>query len=250
MKYVDFKELNNRFKAAEKILSSESTGVEQFRGLKKLVAGFNPKLDKQLKKVEELIATVEKIHRKKVVELTVKHLPQDTPEQKKRRKALLLLLKRWKRLRTEVARVKKELQRESKTSQDNLSQVTEKGVRIGAKAKGLFGLLTVVAVVIAVGLNIAETKKREQTDSSKLNQGQEMIEVIRYRDWQIPVTELHDGIGRECLLDGQPQHHFHPSNQVSVITIEGEELSDPDPGGCGFGMVESFKVYQTVKNSG
>lgn len=66
---------------------------------------------------------------------------------------------------------------------------------------------------------------------------QDMIEVIQYGNYYIPLDQVHSGTGSEC--DGAL--HWH-ANSGSVITTTGMTLSDPAPSGCGFGKVSEMPV--------
>lgn len=87
-----------------------------------------------------------------VIDLTLKHLPADTPENKKRKKVLLLFFTTWKDLKSEVNRVAKELNQEnSNTSHMSSGLLAHIGSIIWG-AKGPLGIITVVAIGV-VALN-------------------------------------------------------------------------------------------------
>lgn len=130
---MDYKAVEKRIRAAQAIVSSKEISRNQFRELRTLISGINPKLDK-------ILAQADKAFTGDVIELTLEHLPEMTPEQKKKKKALLLFLKYWKDLQSEIDRVEKEL----RANQPNTTG------RILSAAKGPLGLITAVAALVAV----------------------------------------------------------------------------------------------------
>lgn len=152
MKYLDFKDLNLRFTAAQKLLDDDSTSVEKFRALKKLLEGVNPEVDAKLARASKTLSKVEKIYKHKVIQLTAEHLAETTKKEKRRKKLLLLFLSRWNKLKSEVKRVKKELEREAPEGESQTGHTAKKAGRIARFAKGPLGSITAVATVIAAGL--------------------------------------------------------------------------------------------------
>jgi hypothetical protein len=141
MKYVD---VRKRLVAAEKLLRGETTTGQKVESVRKLVKGINPKLDKVLDEIHEALRRLEQVQDQKLIELTADNWPENTEKQKQRKKALLLLLKWWQELKSEVKRVKQELAAESPN--------VAKGGRIVGLAKGPLGIITGAAVIIAAGL--------------------------------------------------------------------------------------------------
>ncbi|OGY17913.1 MAG: hypothetical protein A2784_01800 [Candidatus Chisholmbacteria bacterium RIFCSPHIGHO2_01_FULL_48_12] len=141
MKYVDTRK---RLLAADKLLRGETTTRQKFESARILIKGINPKVDRAVDEVHKVLRRLEQIQDQKLIELTADNLPENTDKQKKRKRALLLLLKWWKELKSEVKRVKHELEAES----PNIA----KGGRIVGLAKGPLGIITGAAVIIAAGL--------------------------------------------------------------------------------------------------
>ncbi|MBI2010304.1 MAG: hypothetical protein HYS86_03985 [Candidatus Chisholmbacteria bacterium] len=152
MKYLDFKDLNERLKAAEKLFTEDSTSPERFRALKDLIEGINPQIDKKLAKANKILTTLEKVYKQKVIQLTAENLPEDTKEEKRRKKLLLLFLSRWNKLKSEVKRVKNELERETPEGESQTIHTAKQAGRIARLAKGPLGAITAIAVVVAAGL--------------------------------------------------------------------------------------------------
>lgn len=141
MKYLDARK---RLLAAEKLLKGETTSREKVESVRTLVNGINPKLDKILDQVHQALKRVEQVQDQKIIELTADNLPENTEKQKKRKRALLLFIRWWKSVKSEVKRVKKEFEADS----PNIA----KGSRIVGLAKGPLGVITGLAAIIAAGI--------------------------------------------------------------------------------------------------
>lgn len=161
MKYpsLDPKELVRRLEQAEKLLDSDSTTKQKFLSLTKIIKGINPALDKKLSSITKTLNTLEKIQKGRVIELTAENLPTDTPQRKKRKKFLLLFIKQWKGLKSEVRRVKKELRKQSiQNEHASTAGKARAGGKLLATAKGPLGALTAIAAVIAGGIIFLDAK--------------------------------------------------------------------------------------------
>src|SRR3989344_226148 len=106
---MDSQDFQKRFQEAYKLLTEETTNQEKFESVRVLVKGFNPKIDNALVKVSKALSDIEKLQQGEYVELGVENLPENTEEEKKRKKAMLAFIRYWKELTSEVERVKKEL---------------------------------------------------------------------------------------------------------------------------------------------
>lgn len=156
---MDYNQLRKRLEAAEKLLSEESTTRAKFEAARALIKDIDSRLDCTLADCSKALSTVEKIEKKKVIDLAAEALPEDTPQRKKRKKALLLFLGHWRQLQGEVKRVRGELQPESQQAPANQSQIISGLGRILALAKGPLGLITLVAIGIVLLENISATVK-------------------------------------------------------------------------------------------
>jgi hypothetical protein len=120
------------------------TTFGKFEKVRTLIKGINPKVDIALAEAAGVISKLKKIQKGEVITLAAEGLPEDTPQKKKRKKALLLFLARWKTLKAEVKRVR-EIHQSDGTKLEKTSQVAH-------GARGPWGLLTALAVgVVAVG---------------------------------------------------------------------------------------------------
>lgn len=134
--------------AALQLLLEETTTFTKFEKIRILIKGINPQIDKTLSTCSDVVKKIKKIQKGEIIELSLGALPENTEEQKKRKKYLLLFLFSWKDLRGEVAKVQKLYQQQSSdgkmTAQEHLASAS----KLTATAKGPFGLITALAVVI------------------------------------------------------------------------------------------------------
>jgi len=220
-----------RIKAVYHLLTQETTTHEKLDHIKTLIHGINPRLDTKLDSLSQLFSDYEKLHNGDVIELNAEHLPEETEEEKKRKKALLLLIKSWKELRNEVERVKTEL--EHKNTQQG--QVKSFG-KIIAGAKGPFGVITIVALVIAGGIFYYNSHQKNQvTPQVAGSTTNRSIQGIIAEGKKIPLSEIYIGHGTDC-----DSPHFHAKNHMTARALDGTIVSDP--GGCGFGKAKDVAV--------
>lgn len=235
---MDSKDFQKRFEEAYKLLSQETTSREKFESVRTLIKGFNPKLDEALGKVSSALSDVEKLQKGEIIELSAEHLPENSEEEKKRKKAILFLIKNYKDLRSEIEKAKNELEKtEGKGNADKFQSVS----KLLISPKGAFGLITIVAIIIASVLILTNNKSAEpfseptQKESSK-------IQVIDVDGKKVPLTELKTGIGPECQKAGKDSKHYHALNHEAAIALDGTTVVDP--GGCGFGKVDEVKIEE------
>jgi hypothetical protein len=216
--------------AAYKLLDEDSTTKEKFESVKELLKGINPKVDQTLIKVSKAWDDLEKIEQGEVIELSAEHLPEDTEEQKKRKKRVLLLIRSWNDLKNEVERVKTELENSKPDGKESFSKIT-------SFAKGPFGIVTILAIVIVVGVSIFVGSKDQPNPETPVSQ-KSKIKVIEFNGKKIPLSQLTEGIGPEC----DKNSHYHAKDHSSAQSLDGTKVQDP--GGCGFGKVKEVKVLE------
>ncbi|MEK7649859.1 MAG: hypothetical protein AAB367_02790 [Patescibacteria group bacterium] len=146
MKYKDAKA---RLEAAHALFVGDTTSRQKMSSARELIRGIHPRLDERLKAADDAFSQYEKIDNSEYIELSAEHLPENTEDQKKRKKALLLLIRFWKDLGSEIKRVEAELN--TPGGEHALSQKSFWG-KIFAAAKGPMGIITIVAVGAAVTL--------------------------------------------------------------------------------------------------
>jgi hypothetical protein len=142
---MDYKTIEKRFQAAQIILQAESINRATFDALVSLLTGINPKLDKMLKEAAKAFRHVDQLQKSDVIALVAEALPEMTPEQKKRKKFLLLFFKLWNDIKGEVARIEKEMAKE----QSSTNSASVWGPVLGF-AKGPLGIITLIAAGIVM----------------------------------------------------------------------------------------------------
>lgn len=153
---MEYKEAHKRIVAVQALLLEPTTTREKFDLVKTLALGIHPALDKALAKVDEGIATIEKVVGGEIIHLTAEYLPENTEEERKRKKALLFFINTWKDLKSEVARVGQELQ-----AAENAHTAAEKSShlrRVFNFAKGPFGITTIIVAGAALILQSTSVK--------------------------------------------------------------------------------------------
>lgn len=252
-----------RFLAASRLLTAQSTTLEKFEEVRKLTAGVNPKVDRLLELCSDALSKIEKLRKGEVIELAADHLPEETEEEKRRKAAILFFIRSWKELQSEVERVKSELadKGESKSSQEQMASLG----KIAVFAKGPFGIITLGAVIVAgiliyfgnnqnqvqtqVPVNTSIVRSTPASSStpaltpSSSPTVKKKIKVITYNEKQIALSELTVATGSECTVDHQePASHYHAKDHESAPALDGTMVFDP--GGCGFGKVSEVKIEE------
>lgn len=226
-------DIKKRILAAENLLAEETTTIEKVKSIYSLLHGINPRLDTILGKSLRAVNDVEKLQKGEVIELTLTNLPEKTEEQKKRKKAIVFLINTFKDLRTEVERVRSELDNFQK---ENPNGKAESAFKVIYSAKGILGITTIVAVLI-VGALIA-TNALSKKDITPIASEKSKTKVIIFNGKQIPLTNLRVGKGTECDQD----EHYHALDHEKALAIDGTTVYDP--GGCGFGKVKDVEIVE------
>jgi len=139
-------EAHKRLLAAQKLLLELSTTREKFNSICVLIQGINPAVDNALAECQRQLSTLDKLQDGDVIGLSAEHLPENTEEEKRRKKWLLLFIHSWKQLKSEVARVSQEIHADPQTSGNTSSGWW----RVLKGAKGPLGLVTVLAVGVVL----------------------------------------------------------------------------------------------------
>ena len=132
--------------AAMTLLSESSTTFDKVRSITGLLKGINPKLDELVVAGEKHLGAIENVTQGAVIELAAGALPEGTEEEKRKKKALLLFIKYWDDLKSEVARVRAEL--DSKSTQK--ANTGPAWWNILKAAKGPLAAITILAVGVAL----------------------------------------------------------------------------------------------------
>ncbi len=232
-----------RILAAQKILLEPSSSREKFDSLRTLTKGINPKLDKILDTCASSLKEVEKLHQGQLIELTAEHLPEYTEEEKRRKNALLFFIKNWKDLKSEVNRIRAELDVKDGQSNSLHNHALHWGKIIGF-AKGPFGIITLAAIIIVTFLIATKSNQPQpSTGVSPLNSptpSTQIQKAIIFQDKKIPLTELDLRSGPDCRSGNTFFPHYHAKNHTSVRATDGTII--PDPGGCGYGKGSDVQI--------
>ena len=232
--------LNEKLDNALRLLSSNNTTLEKFKSAQKLLKGINSKLDNKLESVSKALSLYEKLLEGDVIHLTAENLPEKTEKDKKRKKALLLLIRSWNDLKNEITRIRIEL-----NDNQGKNQIMKYG-KIAKLAKGPFGIITLIAIVI-VSVSMFKISSKQESNinvvisPTAIQNSKPKIKVIIVNGKQIPLEQLHSGQGPECL-DGNTQTPHYHANTGATTALDGTLLTDP--GGCGFGKVKDVKIIE------
>lgn len=242
-----------RIEAAFKILHAQSSSVEKLESIFTLLQGINPKIDKIIDSCAKSLSTLGKLQKGEIIELAAENLPTETKEQERRKKTILFLIKNLKDLEGELERAKEELDK-SNGSQARLN--------IATFAKGPFGLVTALAIVIVLALAfINSNRSGSQTQtasttpsetpiatsspspaSTPISSPKSTIKVITFGGKKIPLSELEVKTGPDCTSSPQEAPHYHAKNGHSVRATDGTTI--PDPGACAYGKVEGTNIEE------
>ena len=225
---MDYSEAKKRILAAQKFASGTGINKETFEAIRNLVKGIHPRMDEILNTCSEQLSTCEKYQKGENLELTLEAIPETNEQHKKHKKALLLFLKHWKELQSEIHRVQGELDA-TKPHQRPTDQIKTFG-RIASLARGPLGITTLIAVGVVVV--IASRQKTAPSQAAPVPSSIKQ-QYLLIRGYKVPFSEFYIGTGTDC-----DAAHYHAKNTISVTAVDGTVL--PDPGGCGFGKVASI----------
>ncbi len=218
---------HEKMMAVYELLQGKTISVSTFEHIRTLLKGLHPKIDEKLEIVSLAFDKLQKIQNADVITLTVEGLPEDTDEKKKRKKALLFFISSLKDLKSEIIRVNTEF---TQTNEPNLA-------RILRFAKGPFGIMTIIALVV-VGFAVIP---KSVNSPAVLSTSTTKMQIIMYKGKQIPLNQLHIGNGPDC-----DSPHYHAISG-GVIAIDKTVI--PDPGNCGYGKLRDVQVSEVVVNA-
>ena len=221
-----------RVLAAHKLLLEQTTTREKIESIRTLIRGINPRIDKAFDSCSKALSDYAKLQKGEVIELTLENLPEQTEEEKKRKRALILFLKSWKDLRSEVERVKSEF--ENNQNNPNSNNLTS-FAKITAFAKGPFGIITIGAIVMVGIFTFINSTKRSDVQGVTAPKNASKIQVIEYNGKKIPLSEVVVGAGLDC-----DSPHYHAKDHTAAKALD--ESIVPDPGACGYGKVSDVLI--------
>lgn len=237
---MNLQDTKKRLQEANKLLLEKSTSAEKLESLSVILKGLNPKLDQVLKDCTESFSKIESIQKGDVIALSASSLPENSEEEKKRKKAILAFIRTWEDLKSEV----EQIQTEFENSQNPKQQAHSLGKIITA-ARGPFGLVTIAAVVIVGFIAITNLNNNTQVQNPASQPptqpgttSKSKIKAIIFNDKKIPLTQLKVATGPEC----DQAEHYHAINGASSQALDGSTV--PDPGGCGYGKTKEVTVVE------
>lgn len=138
-------------KVSLELICEETTSLSKVKKLAILLKNTNPKIEKQLETITEVIEKIQAVQDGDVIGLSAERLPETTDKQRKRKALILLLLKNWDSLGSEVTRLN-DLYNVASTTGALSTQTAVKGSKIAATMKGPAGIITIIAAgIVAVG---------------------------------------------------------------------------------------------------
>lgn len=242
--------------ALHQLLSQDSTTLEKFQSVVKLASGINPNIDQALDKAADALGKIENLSKGEIIELSVDALPEDDEKQKKRKKAIVLFIKYYKELKSEVERVQAKFEENSGQDSKSVNQQISTASRIASFAKGPFGIITIAAVIIVAvgGMFLSQKSPSKTTSQASLSalpsqspssptptptpSPTQKTRGIIFDGQKVPLSEIKSATGPEC--DREP--HYHALDNTSAKTFDGSRVQDP--GGCGFGKVEEVQIVE------
>ena len=216
-------DIKEKMEAAYGLLGQNVISVDAFEKVRALLKGYNPALDRKLEFCSKAFNEVQKIHAGDIAVLTAETLPEQSEEQKKRKKALLFFIETIKDLQSEIKRVENEI-----SAKDNKAWHWGRIIKF---AKGPFGLITLAALVIVAGMFVLH---QSTTQTAAHIRPKTSLQVIIYQDKKLPLSQLYVGHGSDC-----DSPHYHATNG-KVTALDGSIVLDPE--GCGFGRTKDVQV--------
>lgn len=201
---ISTKQLRAQLEAACVLMEGDTITLEKIEKIKVLLTGINPGLDTKLDAVFKAYGHLKSSLSGDIIHLSIHGLPETTLEDKKRKKVLIFFITSWKSLKSEVARV----QGYYHNSQSGTSKASSV-VKTGLFAKGPFGLITGVAiVVVGVGLLL----KQATTSVEIINLGCPPLTVPGELPFKIPGLRLPES----PIISGSPSTTTLPALSIIV----------------------------------
>ncbi len=141
---MDAKTVQKRILAAQELLQKGTLDASTLPTLKTLLYDIHPRLNIAMDTAVKAGSKITHLQKGEVISLALDSIPDLTPQDKKRKKIILLFLGYWNTLKSEVARVEKEIGTDFSTK--SFADKAGSAWNILGAAKGPLGLITLVAV--------------------------------------------------------------------------------------------------------
>lgn len=149
-------EQNEKVTAALELLVEETTTFDKINKVCTLLKGIHPTVDKHIKTATNIVDKLSKIQEGDVISLTLEKLPDNNKKEKERKKLLLLFLKNWRGLESEVKRIS-DLQKQDSGNANSVQNAIKMGKVLGVM-KGPLGLITIAAAGIVAVSSLLNSK--------------------------------------------------------------------------------------------
>lgn len=231
---------HERIMSVYQLLQERAITVEAFEHIRTILKGLHPKVDEKLEICSKALDTLQKLQSGDIITLSAEKLSEDTEEKKKRKKALLLFIQSLKNLKSEIKRIDAEFTQANAHGNSLQNQLPAWG-RIISPAKGPFGIVTLIALVIVGFLLLRQPQYHSAQVIPKITTSptavsNASIQVITYNGKQIPINQLYVGHGPDC---NSPHYHAITG---SVTALDGTVI--PDPENCGYGKLKDVQITE------
>jgi hypothetical protein len=252
--WMDSKDARKRLETAYKLLTEETTSRQKFESIRTLIKGLNPKIDSLLDSTSRALSDVDKLQKGDFILLSSEHLPENSDQEKERKKKVLFLINTWRQLEGEVKRMKVEFENINNDNVSSYDKITSSS-KIISSVKGPFGLITLGALIVVAGAalffvsnNSTEPVQPKRTEvlPAQTSQKSEKIQVIIFNGKELPLKDLRIASGPECLIGRTQADHYHALQNGVVKALDGTLVKDLDSGGCGFGKVEETEIVEVI----
>ena len=230
---------HQKIMSAYHLLQEDIMSISAFENIRTIVKGIHPDIDRKLEVCSKALSKLQKIEAGDVITLSVEGFPEDTEEKKKRKKALVFFINSLKDLKSEINRVEKEFAHANKNARSSSQNQLNSWGKIIGFAKGPFGMITLIAVVIVGSMVLINGGKSSKIERAAPNPDSQKstIKAIEFRGKIIPLSEVALRNGSDC-----DSKHYHALDHIAAKALDGTIVSDP--GGCGFGKVKDVQVVE------
>ncbi len=228
------------------LLQEATISIDSFEHVHTILKGLHPKVDEKLEICSKALEKLQQLQSGDVITLSAEGLAEDTQEKRKRKKALLFFITTLKDLKSEIKRIDAEFTKANQNGHPSIQHQLTAWGRVVGFAKGPFGIVTFVALVI-FGFLLLRGYKTQGTSvvatsaiisPTTTSKDSLTIQVITYNGKQIPLNQLYVGHGPDC-----DSPHYH-ATAGRVTALDGTVI--PDPGNCAYGKLKNVQVTKVL----
>jgi hypothetical protein len=233
---MQYSDTHKKMLSCYNLLLQKEISVASFEQIRTLLRGTHPQLDEKLDICSKALHTVQKLQNGDVISLSIEALPEESEEQKKRKKAVLFFIESVKDVQSEIQRIDKELGEKGTSLRSNIWTWG----RIIKFAKGPFGITTLFALFTLGIIFFLQTMQKKPSETT-IQKAAQTIKIIEYHNKKLPLSQLYVGYGTDC-----DSPHYH-AKTGSVVAIDGTVIVDPE--NCGYGKVKDTKIIEITSNT-